>query len=210
MIAPPDFNRVARPYRYLEYMTLGPVLQRCRTHYIPQLLDRTEALVLGDGDGRFLAKLLAVNRNLRATAVDTSTTMLQLLRSRCGDTSRLTICNESARVHTPSPATDLVTAHFFFDCLTQPELDGLIARTAAQIRPDALWLVSDFQIPTGSMRLPAKLFIRGLYFAFNILTGLRTTQLPDHEAPLRRAGLQLKCRHRSLFGLLTTELWSRL
>ena len=78
----PNFNRIARPYRWLEYLTLGPALTRCRTHFLPQLAACRTALVLGDGDGRFLAGLLAANPDLRADAVDTSATMLQLLTRR--------------------------------------------------------------------------------------------------------------------------------
>ncbi|MCU1248095.1 MAG: methyltransferase type 12 [Edaphobacter sp.] len=60
----PSFDRIARPYHWLEYLTLGKALERCRNHHLPQLLDRRHALVLGDGDGRFLAQLLKQNPNL--------------------------------------------------------------------------------------------------------------------------------------------------
>jgi hypothetical protein len=57
------------------------------------------------------------------------------------------------------------------------------------------------------MRLPARLVIRTLYLAFRILTGLRTTYLPDHATPLARAGLTRVAYHHRLAGLLTTEIW---
>src|SRR6202042_2739590 len=72
-----------RPYRWFEYLTLGKALENCRLHYLPQLLNKRHALILGDGDGRFLAQLLQHNPNLSADAVDSSSTMLQLLRQRC-------------------------------------------------------------------------------------------------------------------------------
>jgi ubiquinone/menaquinone biosynthesis C-methylase UbiE len=208
----PNFNRIARPYRWLEYFTLGLSLQHCRTHFLPNLRDCKHALIFGDGDGRFLAKLYTANPTLRATAVDTSATMLDLLRHRCEAVAfsvktRLRTCNHSALDHAPSSKTDLVIAHFFFDCLTQFELDTLIGRIAKNVRPNATWLISDFRIPTGPMRLPARLFIRILYLAFRILTGLRTTALPDHATPLSRAGFTRISHHHSLAGILTTELW---
>ncbi|NYF81294.1 methyltransferase [Granulicella arctica] len=215
MNSQPNFNLIARPYRWLEYLTLGPILQNCRTHFLPLLLDRKQALVLGDGDGRFLAKLLTRNPTLQADAVDTSATMLRLLRNRCEaatltTTTRLRTHNRSALDHSPSAKTDLITAHFFFDCLPQQDLDTLIVRIAPHTSPNTLWLISDFRIPSGPMSLPAKLYIRSLYLAFCLLTGLRTTHLPDHEIPLRRAGLTRTHQRLFLFGLLTTEIWSRL
>jgi len=40
-----------------------------------------------------------------------------------------------------------------------------------------------------------------------LLTGLRTTRLPDHATPLTKAGLTQIAEHHDLAGLLTTELW---
>jgi hypothetical protein len=141
--------------------------------------------------------------------------MFKLLRSRCEaaapnaatrlnthQTNALTFSNSSPDKY------DLVVTHFFLDCLTQPDLEALILRTAPTLAPKALWLVSDFRIPsTGPMRLPAKLLTRTLYLAFRLLTGLRTSHLPDHVTPLAQAGLARISHHHRLFGLLTTELW---
>jgi SAM-dependent methyltransferase len=208
----PDFNLIARPYRWLEYLTLGRALERCRAHYLPQLRDRRHALVLGDGDGRFLGQLLAHNPELRADAVDTSIAMLQLLRQR--SEAATADANGRLRIHHANALTfplgghyDLVVTHFFLDCLTQAELNALVTRVASALAPGALWLVSDFRIPTGLMRLPARILVRGLYFAFRVLTGLRTSRLPDHVTSLTRAGFVCIADHRSFAGLLTTELW---
>jgi hypothetical protein len=57
------------------------------------------------------------------------------------------------------------------------------------------------------MRLPAKIIVRTLYLAFRILTGLRTTHLPDHATPLTHAGLARISHHHRLAGILTAELW---
>jgi len=208
----PNFDHIARPYRWLEYITLGRALEQCRLHYLPSLLSRNRALVLGDGDGRFLAQLLAQNPHLHAHAIDTSATMLQLLRQRCeavapNASTRLNTHQSDALTCPLDPPYDLIVTHFFLDCLTQPDLDTLVNRIAPTLSPQAIWLVSDFQIPTGPMRLPAKILVRALYLAFRILTGLRTTQLPDHATPLQQAGLtRIAHRHR-LSGLLITELW---
>lgn len=211
MKSEPNFNLIARPYRWLEYLTLGKALERCRMHNIPQLLTRRKALVLGDGDGRFLRALLSANPRLDAEAVDTSVAMLQLLRRNCAATAdRLRTHHGSALNFVPTGPYDLVVTHFFLDCLTQPEVETLTASILPTLTPGALWLVSDFRIPAGAMRLPARVLVRGLYFAFRILTGLRTTQLPNHATALQQIGMKRIAHHHSLGGLLTTELWQPL
>lgn len=208
MKSAPDFNPIARPYRWLEYLTLGRALERCRLHFLPALLNQKKALVLGDGDGRFLASLMASNPHLHVDAVDTSATMLQLLSKRCeANSSRLETHHTSALTFAPAGPYDLVVTHFFLDCLTQPDLETIIARIAPTLTPNALWLVSDFRIPQGWMHLPAGILVRSLYFAFRVITGLRTVRLPDHATPLAHAGLNRIAHHHSLAGMLTTELW---
>jgi SAM-dependent methyltransferase len=210
-----NFDHIARPYRWLEYLTLGRALERCRFHYLPDVLQQKRALILGDGDGRFLAKLFAQNQNLQADAVDTSATMLNLLRHRCeaatsNATPALEIHHTNALTFSPPQGQkyDLVVTHFFLDCLTQPDLEALIARIAPTLTPGGLWLLSDFRVPSsGPMRLPAKLIVRALYLAFRILTDLRTRHLPHHATPLTRAGLTRISHHHRIAGLLTTELW---
>ena len=211
----PHFDSIARPYRWLEYLTFGPNLQRCRNFFVPQILQSRRALVLGDGDGRFLSRLLRSNQHLHAEAVDLSPAMLKLLERRARTaqpptSTRLTTYLADARTFTPNGPYDLVVTHFFLDCLTQSELDQLALRLVPRLTITGLWLLSDFQIPpAGALRLPARLLIRLLYLAFRLLTGLRTTRLPDHAASLRRAGLVPVHVQRSLFGVLTTELWQR-
>ncbi|QMV19638.1 methyltransferase domain-containing protein [Granulicella sp. 5B5] len=207
----PNFDHVARIYRWAEYLTLGPLLKRTREHYLNRLTPCRQALILGDGDGRFLAQLLRINKNLSATAVDTSATMLQLLRERCAFAAeRLETINASALNIEVADNTDLVVTHFFLDCLTQPEVNSITKHIAAHTHTGSLWLVSDFAIPDNAALRPiARLYIASLYLAFRLLTGLRTQQLPDPQSALTASGFVRIARHERLGGLLYTELWQR-
>ena len=197
----------------MEYLTFGRLLERCRNHFIPQLAQCRSALVLGDGDGRFLARLLAANPSLHACAVDTSAAMLRLLDHRVhnaiGDApARLRIHHGDALAFDPKRGFDLVVTHFFLDCLTQPKLDAVALRLACcPCNPSTLWLISEFRIPTGAMHWPARGVVRLLYLAFQLLTGLRVTKLPNHASALTAAGFTRIAQRLSVGGLLTSELW---
>ena len=206
----PDFDNIARAYRWLEYLTLGPLLERTRDCYLGLAKNCSEALVLGDGDGRFTALLLAQSSQIRVQAVDLSRVMLDLLRTRCAaQQSRLETYQQDARYFQPRRQPDLVVTHFFLDCLTQGEVDKLVADLAPQLASNALWVVSDFRIPDGTMHWPAWIYIRLLYFAFRILTGLRTNRLPDHNVALKRRGFVKVASQRRMAGMLTSEVWQR-
>ena len=216
--AAPNFDPIARPYRWMEALTFGRALARCRNHFLPQLAGRRRALLLGDGDGRFTARLLAANPQLHADAIDLSAAMLSLLTRRA-HAAHPTASTRLVRTHragalaflqNPAPAAeyDLIVGHFFLDCLTQSEVEALCACVRPHLQPQALWLVSDFRIPSGAMRWPARALVRLLYLAFRLLTGLRTARLPDHATALVAAGFARVAQRTSLAGLLTTELWA--
>lgn len=208
----PSFDRVARVYRWAEYASLGRTLEHAREFFLPRLLDRRSVLALGDGDGRFLAKLLQQNPEAHAVAVDTSAAMLKLLQQRCGQRVRTLHCSAldvAANSHT-GLAADLIVTHFFLDCFTQAEVDLLVRSLAAQVAPGALWVVSDFGAPTARWLRPmAAAYVRSLYLAFRILTGLRVKHLPDPQRALHAAGFIRRERKDFLMGLIYTELWVR-
>jgi ubiquinone/menaquinone biosynthesis C-methylase UbiE len=217
--SPPNFDRIAAIYQLGEYLSLGPLLQRTRLRLLDQLNHPRHALVLGDGDGRFLEQLLLRYPQCTALAVDTSAVMLDKLRHRCLRSvplasTRLTTLQRSAleldRPPDPLQKPDLVVTHFFLDCFSQPDVDTLVARVASQLAPGALWLVSDFALPTSALLRPfARLYIASLYAAFRLLTGLRVRHLPDPQPALSRNGMRRITRSTLLGGLLYTELWQR-
>jgi Methyltransferase domain len=204
-----NFDGVARPYRWMEYVSFGRALERCRETFLPRLTDCKNALVLGDGDGRFLARLLEMNTDIYADAVDSSGVMLRLLEQRAGKNAgrRLRTHRANALEFVLEGTYDLVVTHFFLDCFTQVEVESLCARIAGHLQAGSLWVISDFRIPAGVMRWPARGVVRGLYAAFRMLTGLRTTSLPDHGAALAAAGMKRVAERLWLGGMLTSELW---
>lgn len=211
--APANFDRIARPYRWLEYLAFGPFLERCRFCRIPQLTSARRALILGDGDGRFLARLLTANRALHADIVDLSPAMLRLLQARVAAIhacDRISIHHANALAFTPTGTCDLVVTHFFLDCFSTAEVNSIIQTIRPHLAPNALWLVSEFAIPSGLAALPAKSIVASLYAAFHLITGLRTRALPNHTAAFAQNGFTLLHRKTFLRGLLISELWQPL
>jgi hypothetical protein len=214
MNEPPNFNRLARLYRWMEFFTFGPWLWLTRRTFLAKMTHSRRALVLGDGDGRFTSELLRVNSHVQIDAVDASGAMLRALKRRAGARAgRLRIHLADARTWQPPASTadlpyDLIATHFFLDCLTQPEVQSLAARLRNAVSPAALWAVSDFAVPPGCFgRFIARPVVSTLYLAFGWLTGLTVRALPDHASALRQAGFNLLDRRFQLGGLLVCEIW---
>jgi len=214
MNRPPDFNRLAPLYQWMEFLTFGPWLSLTRFTFVSHITRSRRALVLGDGDGRFAVRLLRANPTFLVDAVEASSAMLQmLLRRAAPHTDRLRVHLADARDWQPStlgpgPCCDLIATHFFFDCLTQAEVESLARRLRSAVSPSALWVVSEFAIPASWFgRLIARPVVAILYESFGLLTGLTVRSLPDHACALRLAGFDLQERRTRLAGLLIAELW---
>ena len=211
---PANFDPIARPYRWLEYLSFGRWLERCRYRFLDQLGDCRHALVLGDGDGRFTARLLAAHAGITVDAVDSSSEMLRLLTERAARLGpdairRLKTAKADALTFAPDHSSyDLVVTHFFLDCFTNDEAERLVARLKPHLSPDSIWLLSEFAIPKRQpLAALARVLVTGLYGGFRLITGLNVRQLPDYPAVLQNGGFVLGRRKLFLRGLLTAELW---
>lgn len=209
--AMPSFDRLASIYRWLEWCSFGPYLGRSRQAWLSRMGDCRRALVIGDGDGRFTARLLRANPAVEIDAVDSSSAMLRALMRRAGvHRQRVHPRAADAReLQFAGPRRyDLVVTHFFLDCLTTREIHSLAAAIRPSLLPGARWVVSEFDLPPGQFgRFVAAPLVSGLYRAFGLLTGLGVRRLPDHRAALGDAEFHLAARRTWLRGLLVSELW---
>ena len=207
---PANFDRLARIYRWVEWLTFGPALRRCRCVFLESMKASSAALVIGDGDGRFTARLLKSNSQVRVEAIDASQAMLNELLRRAGtDAGRVNATVADAREPISfAQRFDLVVTHFFLDCLSTAEVESLARNIRGKLAPGARWGVSEFAVPeNGYGRWFARPLVWALYLAFGLLTGLRIRRLPRYRGALARAGFRLTRERRWLKGLLVSEIW---
>jgi ubiquinone/menaquinone biosynthesis C-methylase UbiE len=198
-------DRIARWYRWLEYSGFGGALQRRRCAFLADVAGARRALVLGDGDGRFLVELVKQNRGASIDYVDLSVEMLELARRRAGPTVTYHQA-DALTIPLPKAEYDLIVTHFFLDCFDQGDLTALISRVAGAARPDARWLVSEFREPAAWGRA----IVRMLYWFFRATAGLKTKRLVNYRPLLEQCGFQAVREERARFGLLVSELWIRI
>lgn len=177
-------------------------MERRRFRYLPEVKRARRALVLGDGDGRFLAALVRQGGEVSVDYVDLSARMLELARERAGSERVAYRHADALMLPLPRHEYDLIVSHFFFDCFEEREARLLVERVACAARTDARWLVSEFREPGW-----ARLLLRGLYLFFRVTTGLKTSRLIDHRPLLAAQGFRLIHEETSRFGLLVSELW---
>jgi SAM-dependent methyltransferase len=208
----PGFDRLARWYRALEILAFGADLERARFEFLGRLAGCREILVLGEGDGRCAERLAALAPQASLLCIDSSPGMIRRASARisgAGATGRVRFSCADARTLDFAPGKfDAVVTLFFLDCFSHAEVEALVARISASLRPGSLWLFSDFREPEGGLaRLRAKAWIKLLYLFFRWETDIGARELPPSEAILAAAGWRvIACRDRQR-GLLRSAVF---
>jgi ubiquinone/menaquinone biosynthesis C-methylase UbiE len=211
-----DADPIARWYALLERLVFGDALQKARVAFLGIAVgaEKKRALLVGDGDGRFLAALLHHAPTITVDYVEPSGKMIAVAKKRVPK-------SDTARVHfhqqiiqdfpRPEGPYDLLATHFFLDCFEPPELETVIARLASMLAPDAAWLLADFRLPTPESgilrRLRARLLLRVMYRFFGLATGLRARHLTDPADILESRGLNLRARQRFSGDFVSCDHW---
>jgi ubiquinone/menaquinone biosynthesis C-methylase UbiE len=208
-----SFDRLARIYRVLEYGAFGRDLERARFGLLGRLAGCRDILVLGEGDGRCLARLVRHAPEARIDCFDISPAMIARAGRRLppGTGDRVTFrCADLLTAELPDKRYDAVVTLFFLDCFTSPQTAGLVRRIAARLRPGALWLWADFTLPPrGLARWRARVWVAVLYFFFRWQTALPARALPPAEALILAAGFRREDERSFQFGLVRAALFSQ-
>jgi ubiquinone/menaquinone biosynthesis C-methylase UbiE len=209
-----NFDRLARVYRLLEFIAFGRDLERARFCFLDRLADCRSILVLGEGDGRCVARLAQLAPAAKIHCVDASPAMIAraaLRAAAAGAENRVTFsCADATRMNFPAANYDAVVTFFFLDCFDAATAARVIDKIGAALRPNALWLHADFALPErGLARWRAQAWLAVLYAFFRWQTGLRTRALPPAETLICAQGFAPESTRSFQAGLLRSALFRR-
>jgi ubiquinone/menaquinone biosynthesis C-methylase UbiE len=211
-----SFDALAPWYRTLEWIAFGDDLQRCRVACLGEIATPRRALLVGEGNGRFLCELLRLHSEVEIDCVDASRCMLQLARERVdqelpGPGERVRFLHQDIASWTaPEHHYDLLVTHFFLDCFPASVLTGIVRKLAGVATDDARWLLADFCVPPDrSGRLRARGWLAAMYSFFRITARIEASELIDPTPFLRAEGFALARQHSFRKGMLKSEIWRR-
>jgi ubiquinone/menaquinone biosynthesis C-methylase UbiE len=203
-----NFDRVAPYYRRLETLVFGDRLQAARCVFVRQLPPFRRALIVGEGDGRFLEQLRDAQPELLVECIDASEEMLELARARVGDRYTQFIQADIREAAFPAARYDLVVTHFLLDCFEERQLREVVEKLSAAAMSNAIWLVADFQKPVrGLRRAFGRLLIATMYLFFRSVAGLEARRLVDYAPFLAAHGFILEKESGAPNGMIRSQLW---
>jgi SAM-dependent methyltransferase len=206
-----NFDSLASAYRWLEWLAFGADLEAARYCHLEHLRGCRRVLVLGEGDGRFLAQLMRRFPEVSVDCIDASGAMLAQANARLQEDERRRVTFRQEDVltaHFEVGAYDAVVTLFFLDCFSFEEVAQLVDRVQPALGKNACWLWADFALPPRGWRhCRAALWLRSLYLFFRWQTALAAHRLPPSEKLLLEAGFELRAEKTLQAGLLRSAVY---
>jgi ubiquinone/menaquinone biosynthesis C-methylase UbiE len=149
-----NYDFVAPIYPLLERAAFGQTLDEARNAFLDPAIFSKRVLLIGEGNGRFLAHCLQHKVGGSITIIDLSGKMLSLLRSRvCRINCRtaLQFVQGDFRDWQPDELLfDAIVTHFFLDLFRPNSQRHIVEKIAAISQPEAVWVNVDFRPGLGS------------------------------------------------------------
>jgi ubiquinone/menaquinone biosynthesis C-methylase UbiE len=209
-----NFDGVASSYLFLETITFGNQLQKCRTSMISHLTNSKRVLVLGEGNGRFLEAFCKVNPLAEILVIDESPRMLDLAKRRIANANppiNNQIKFRCANVFEILPLSgtfDLIVCNFFLDCFTSSEIGHLLGLFRQMILESGLLVVGDFRKPDSIFgKFIGEFILKIMHVFFEKTAGISATELTDLHAMLLERSFQKAVEKKLFFGFLNSSIW---
>jgi ubiquinone/menaquinone biosynthesis C-methylase UbiE len=208
------FDRVASSYAWLERLVFGRRLQACRTACIDALANARTVLILGEGDGRFLAELVRRYPDVHVTVVDASPRMVERARARLANARASAevrfVVGDALTLTLPDARYDAVVCNFFLDCFDPAELSRALDRIDTWLAPGGVVLLGEFvPTPRATGRVCHALLSPTMHAFFRATAGITAKRLQDIPAALSGRGLDCRRRVERLGGYLQSSVWMR-
>lgn len=190
------FDRLASSYGGLEHFLFGSRLQEMRCVYLAQLANCQDILLIGEGTGLFLEKLLLVNPKAKVTVIDQSAKMIKRARGRVAgqDLHRVSFQTVAFENFRSANEFDAVCTFFFWDCFEKDRIREMLPLLPHCMKREGLWFEVDFfEDQQGALlsRIWHYFLLRFLYGFFGYATGIEARWVEEIEPLAKENGFSL-------------------
>jgi tRNA (cmo5U34)-methyltransferase len=192
------FNKIAGIYDSLTRVVFGKSLYNAQVFFLNTIPPNSNVLILGGGTGWLLEALLDINPSCRVWYVEASSSMISHAEKTIGkaQSNRVYFIHGTEADIPPGMMYDAVVTHFFLDLFSASSLNAVITTIQGRLKPDAVWLVSDFVYRDKRWQ---KILLRLMYLFFRLTCRIETVQLPPWEEMLARHGFD-EAKSENFFG----------
>lgn len=184
------FNAIAPYYDQLASFIFGKSIANAQTHFLKLVPANAKVLVLGGGTGWWLKHLQQDNPHCEIWFIDASSEMLSgAVKNSVGTLTPIHGTDENI----PSIQFDVVITYFFLDMFEGEEIKRVISRIKAALKPEGIWLISDFV----NTKFWHRIVLLLMYRFFKFTCGIHSSKLVDWEKNVE--DMKLTCADQVFF-----------
>jgi len=183
---PSNYDNSASFYDQLSRLIFGKALIKSQVYLLQFVPKNSNILIAGGGTGWILEEITKLHPSgLQITYVEISAKMTAIAKQKNYGKNKVDFINEAIENVANSELYDVIITPFLFDNFTEENIGPIFAHMHQQLKPDGLWLCTDFQL-TG--KLWQRVLLKSMYTFFRILCGIETTNMPDIAAQFSKYG----------------------
>lgn len=203
-----NFDFIAPFYDRLVKIIFGRRLYDAQVALFKYVPKNASVLIIGGGTGTFLNQFIAEAAPAHIDYLEASQKMLEIACNshQTYQNIRFIYGNENSEV-VPGSGYDIVLIPFVFDLYTEHDLNLMVIKLKSKLKPDAVWLVTDFYADTNSARLHQAL-LKVMYWFFKFISGVKAMKLPDYMLILKQNHLYVVREQRFIRGFVRSYLYS--
>lgn len=176
---PSNYDNSAWFYDRLSRVIYGRAITRSQVYLLHHIPAGSNILIIGGGTGWILEEIAKIHPSgLKITYVEISAKMMMLSRKRNAGSNQVNYINQPIENVSGLEDQDIVITPFLFDNFTELTLQKVFSHIDKALKPDGLWLNTDFHI-TGKWW--QKVLLRSMFVLFRIICRIEASQLPGIE-----------------------------
>ena len=174
-----SFDKIAWCYDLMSDLIFGKDLLKAQSSHFDCIPINAKILVIGGGSGKNLKNLFAISKPAHVTYIDASRKMLSQAQNNSKEyASKILFLHGNESLIPNQEEFDIVITNFFLDLFNLKRLQIIISKINNSLKPNALWLITDFTI-TGNSFFLKKKFIKLMYTFFKFIIFIDATMLQD-------------------------------
>ncbi|MCF2444774.1 class I SAM-dependent methyltransferase [Dyadobacter sp. CY345] len=178
----PDFNRVARPYDFISRLVFGNALVESQVSLLNHIPENSHILIVGGGTGWILEEISKIqSAGLNIVYVEVSNKMISLSRKRDVGQNIVHFIHQDIEAYRSEKLFDIIITPFFFDLFTKSDVSKLFLHIHKMLKPNGLWLYTDFVPQKYQTRFWQKMLLKSMYLFFGILSSVEARTLVNMD-----------------------------
>lgn len=178
-----NFDFVAPFYDQLSDLIFGKAIRNSQTWLLPFIPENATVLLIGGGTGWLLTEIMQHSKAGKIVYLEASEKMLERSKKRYASGPKNSQTKVEFRLGTESKLLeseffDVIITPFLLDLFLPENLQQLMEKLYAHLKPEGWWLIADFE-PENATLFWQKILLKIMVQFFKLTANLQSQELPD-------------------------------